>query len=79
MTLDELHGRGGRRSPRRIRGCGWGRRYAATVNSEAERIVRQLAGIDLEAAVQAVERMAPPLMEILAAARNYRDQHTVDG
>jgi transcriptional regulator with XRE-family HTH domain len=73
MTLDELHGRSSAR-PSPSLAAQSASSTQLTREAEAERIVRQLATIDLDGAIRAVERVAPPLMEILASAREYSDQ-----
>jgi transcriptional regulator with XRE-family HTH domain len=43
----------------------------APPDDEAQRIVEALAALDLEGTVEALQRMTPPLMDILAAARRH--------
>ena len=47
----------------------------ATVDAAAEQIVRGLAGLDIENALDALQRVTPPLMDIFSAARRYVDEH----
>ncbi|MGB0097483.1 MAG: helix-turn-helix transcriptional regulator [Solirubrobacteraceae bacterium] len=71
LTIDELHGRVPARSI--------AQRYAPAVemtDAEAQRIVSALASLDVnaEAALDTLQRVTPPLIEILAAARKHAAQ-----
>jgi DNA-binding XRE family transcriptional regulator len=69
LTIDQLHGRP---PPAPVtQSTAPATQPQSPGDAEAQRIVVALAALDLEATVAAVQRVTPPLMEILAAARRH--------
>ena len=77
VTIDELHGRPAPPvqapppAPRPAPVPATPAPASRPDDAEAQRIVAALAALDLEGTVDAVQRLTPPLMEILAAARRH--------
>jgi transcriptional regulator with XRE-family HTH domain len=65
LTMDQLYGR----HRYKVQSLPRQRRPPDRSAEEAQRIVRALAELDLEGPLGQLERLAPPLMEILAASR----------
>lgn len=74
MTLDDLHG--GAVPADVPSGPARGSRTDLSDEDEARRIVGELAAFDLDATLQQLGRIAPDLMQLLAAARAYAERHS---
>jgi transcriptional regulator with XRE-family HTH domain len=69
MSIDELHGRA-MRQPSAGRVAAASRRLPRA-DREAERIVRQLAALELDRSLEAIRRATPDLLRVLADARDF--------